>query len=119
MILKYNLDNTKTKWILDSLNIPKSLLPKLQQSSKIYGKNNYSIRRTEIIISETSGKQIQWLRDNLELLKIHSNIKTIATFVNDNEDTHIVPILIRFGIHHWNPYSTKQLLNLNIWQDLP
>ena len=50
-----------------------------------------------------TGSLIQWLRDNLGLIRTAPEVETLARTVADNGDVHIVPAFSGLFAPHWRP----------------
>ncbi|OCG75281.1 glycerol kinase GlpK [Microbacterium sediminis] len=50
-----------------------------------------------------TGSLIQWLRDNLGIIRTAPEVETLARTVDDNGDVHIVPAFSGLFAPHWRP----------------
>ncbi|MEE2615736.1 MAG: glycerol kinase GlpK [Verrucomicrobiota bacterium] len=53
----------------------------------------------------TAGAAVQWLRDQLGIIKSASDIESLANQVTDNGGVHFVPAFTGLGAPYWNPYA--------------
>ncbi|MCY4158633.1 MAG: glycerol kinase GlpK [Bacteroidetes bacterium] len=51
------------------------------------------------------GAVVQWLRDELGIIRTSSEIETLASKVNDNGGVTIVPAFTGLGAPHWDPHA--------------
>lgn len=51
------------------------------------------------------GAVIQWLRDELELVRDVHELNRLATSVNDSNGVFLVPAFTGLGAPHWDPYA--------------
>jgi glycerol kinase len=65
---------------------------------KINGKKAYALEGSVFI----GGAAIQWLRDELELIKDAGESENIANGLEDNEGVYFVPALTGLGAPHWD-----------------
>ncbi len=59
------------------------------------------------------GALIQWLRDELSIIKNASEIEILANTVTNNGGVVIVPALTGLGAPHWDPYARGLIIGLN------
>lgn len=60
----------------------------------------------------TAGAAIQWLRDNLGILKNAGESETLARSVNDNNGVYFVPAFTGLGAPYWNPTARAAITGL-------
>ncbi len=60
----------------------------------------------------TGGSLIQWLRDNLGLIKTSFETEGMAQSVTDNAGVSVLPALSGLGAPHWKPKATGMILGL-------
>lgn len=175
----YNIK--KGKWddeILELLDIPKSLLPEVKQSSEIYGRTRTTIFSSKIPIAGIAGDQqaalfgqrciksgmvkntygtgcfmimntgdkpiksennllttiaweidgevtyalegsifiggavVQWLRDELGLIRESTIVEALAKTVPDNDGVYIVPAFAGLGAPHWNQHARGTIVGM-------
>lgn len=164
--------------ILDMLDIPKSLLPEVKQSSEIYGRTRTTIFSSKIPIAGIAGDQqaalfgqrciqsgmvkntygtgcfmimntgdkpiksennllttiaweidgevtyalegsifiggavVQWLRDELGLIRESTIVEALAKTVPDNDGVYIVPAFAGLGAPHWNQHARGTIVGM-------
>ena len=59
------------------------------------------------------GALIQWLRDNLKIIKSAGEIEALAQTVTDSGGVIFVPGFVGLGAPHWDPYGTGALIGIN------
>ena len=59
------------------------------------------------------GATIQWLRDQLGLIRKSAEIEELASQVEDNGGVFLVPGFVGLGAPHWDPYATGLLIGLS------
>ncbi len=60
-----------------------------------------------------AGAVVQWLRDQLGIIKDSSEIESLAQQVNDNGGVSFVPGFVGLGTPHWDQYATGTLIGLS------
>ncbi len=68
---------------------------------KINGEVTYALEGSIFI----AGASVQWLRDQLGLIKSSSDIEKLALTVEDNGGVYFVPALTGLGAPHWDQYA--------------
>ena len=68
---------------------------------KIGGKMEYALEGSVF----TAGAAVQWLRDQLGIIKSAAEIESLANQVKDNGGVHFVPAFTGLGAPYWNPYA--------------
>jgi glycerol kinase len=58
------------------------------------------------------GAVVQWLRDNLNLIRSSSEIEQLALSVDDSDGVVFVPAFVGLGAPHWDPYASGLLIGL-------
>ena len=58
------------------------------------------------------GALIQWLRDNLKIIKSASEIEVLAETVTDSGGVVFIPGFVGLGAPHWDPYGTGTMLGI-------
>lgn len=61
----------------------------------------------------TAGAAVQWLRDQLGLIKSAPDIERLAKRVPDNGGVHFVPAFTGLGAPHWNPNARATISGLS------
>lgn len=72
------------------------------------GKATYAIEGAIFV----AGAAIQWLRDNLGILKNAAESETLARSVPDNNGVYFVPAFTGLGAPHWNPHARAAISGL-------
>lgn len=75
---------------------------------KIGNKVEYALEGSVFI----GGAVVQWLRDNLKIIKSSSDVEKLASRVMDNNGVYFVPAFTGLGAPHWNPYARGIILGL-------
>jgi len=58
------------------------------------------------------GAVVQWLRDELGIIRTSAEIETLASTVSDNGGVTIVPAFTGLGAPHWDPYARGSITGL-------
>jgi glycerol kinase len=61
----------------------------------------------------TAGAVVQWLRDQLGVIKTAADIERLAKRVPDNGGVHFVPAFTGLGTPHWNPNARAKISGLS------
>jgi len=75
---------------------------------KLKGKVNYALEGSIFI----AGALIQWLRDELKLIKSTSEIEKLARSVEDNGGVYIVPAFSGLGAPHWEQFARGTIFGI-------
>lgn len=59
-----------------------------------------------------SGAAVQWLRDELQIIRSSAEIETLAASVPDNGGVYFVPGFVGLGTPYWDPYARGTILGL-------
>ena len=78
-------------------------------ASQIGGKMEYALEGSVF----TAGAVVQWLRDQLGLIKSAPEIERLAKRVPDNGGVHFVPAFTGLGAPHWNPNARATISGLS------
>ena len=120
------------KWddkMLELLNIPRSMLPEVRNSSEVYGKTNiggkggvripvagnakgepeYALEGSVFI----AGASIQWLRDELKIVHDSYDSEYFAQKVPDSNGVYVVPAFTGLGAPYWDPYARGAIFGLS------
>ena len=62
-----------------------------------------------------SGAAVQWLRDNLKIIKNAEETQELASSLKDNNGVYFVPAFTGLGAPHWNPNSKGLIYGLSIF----
>jgi glycerol kinase len=60
-----------------------------------------------------TGAVIQWLRDNLGIIKTAAESESLAATVPDNGGVYFVPAFVGLGAPHWDMYARGSIVGLN------
>lgn len=58
------------------------------------------------------GAVVQWLRDNLKLIRASSEIEALAETVKDDDGVVLVPAFVGLGAPHWDAHASGLLIGL-------
>jgi glycerol kinase len=72
------------------------------------GKLQYAMEGSIFI----GGAVVQWLRDNLKIIRESSEVEALALTVKDNGGVVFVPAFVGLGAPHWDPYAGGLLIGL-------
>ena len=75
---------------------------------KIDDKISYALEGSVFI----AGAVVQWLRDELKIIRQSSEIEKLAQQVTDNGGVYIVPAFAGLGAPHWNSYARGTIFGL-------
>ncbi|MBC8243303.1 MAG: glycerol kinase GlpK [Verrucomicrobia bacterium] len=75
---------------------------------KIGNKTEYALEGSVFV----AGAVIQWLRDELGLIKSSAGIERLAERVPDNGGVYLVPAFTGLGAPHWNPHARGTITGL-------
>lgn len=75
---------------------------------QIQGKTNYALEGSVFM----GGAVVQWLRDNLGLIKHSADIEKLALSVPDSGGVCFVPAFTGLGAPYWDPYARGALVGL-------
>ncbi len=98
----FMLMNTGTKAIMSKNNLLTTI------AWKINGEVNYALEGSIFI----AGAAVQWLRDQLGLIKSAPEIEALAKTVEDNGGVYFVPALSGLGAPHWDQYARGAIVGL-------
>lgn len=73
------------------------------------GKTTYAVEGAIFV----AGAAIQWLRDNLGILKDAADSETLARSVTDNNGVYFVPAFTGLGAPYWNPNARAAITGLS------
>ena len=59
------------------------------------------------------GAVVQWLRDQLQIIKSSSDIENLANSVKDNGGVYFVPAFVGLGAPHWDQYASGTITGLS------
>jgi glycerol kinase len=75
---------------------------------QIGGKTTYCLEGAVFI----AGAAVQWLRDELQIIKTSSEIEELAAQVPDNGGVYFVPALVGLGAPYWDPNARGTIVGL-------
>lgn len=75
---------------------------------KIDDKTEYALEGSVFI----AGAVVQWLRDELKIIRKSSEVEKLAQQVKDTDGVYIVPAFAGLGAPHWNPYARGTIFGL-------
>ena len=75
---------------------------------RINGKTEYALEGSAFV----GGSLIQWLRDELKIIKAASETEEIARSISSNEGVYLVPAFVGLGAPYWNPNARGNLIGL-------
>jgi glycerol kinase len=55
---------------------------------------------------------VQWLRDELRIIRTASDIEALAASVQDNGGVTFIPAFTGLGAPHWNPHARAAILGM-------
>ena len=58
------------------------------------------------------GAVVQWLRDNLKLIRASSEVEALAQSVKDSDGVVLVPAFVGLGAPHWDAHASGLLIGL-------
>ncbi|HEV7780971.1 MAG TPA: glycerol kinase GlpK [Chitinophagaceae bacterium] len=59
-----------------------------------------------------AGAVVQWLRDELKIIRTSAEVETLAAQVKDTAGVYFVPAFAGLGAPHWNPYARGTIFGL-------
>jgi glycerol kinase len=59
-----------------------------------------------------AGAVIQWLRDELKLIRSAEESESLASMVEDSNGVYVVPAFVGLGAPHWDPHARGAILGL-------
>ncbi len=74
----------------------------------IQGKTTYALEGSVFI----AGAVVQWLRDQLGIIRKSSDIEKLAGSVPDTNGVYFVPAFTGLGAPHWDPYARGMMLGI-------
>lgn len=75
---------------------------------KVDGKVEYALEGSIFI----AGAVVQWLRDELGIIKSAPEVERLAKSVEDNNGVYLVPAFAGLGAPHWNQHARGTILGL-------
>ncbi|MBM3432340.1 MAG: glycerol kinase GlpK [Bacteroidetes bacterium] len=75
---------------------------------QINGKTHYALEGSVFI----AGAVVQWLRDELKIIRNSSEVEALAAQVADSNGVYLVPAFAGLGAPHWNPHARGSIFGL-------
>jgi len=75
---------------------------------QIDGKTEYALEGSVFI----AGAVVQWLRDELKIIRSSKEVEALASEVSDNDGVYIVPAFAGLGAPHWNQHARGSIFGL-------
>lgn len=75
---------------------------------RIGGRTHYALEGSIFI----AGAVVQWLRDNLRIIKKSGEVEELAAKVQDNGGVYFVPAFAGLGAPHWNQHARGTVVGL-------
>lgn len=75
---------------------------------QIDGRTEYALEGSVFI----AGAVVQWLRDELKIIRSSSDIEALAAQVKDTDGVYLVPAFAGLGAPHWNQYARGTIFGL-------
>lgn len=75
---------------------------------QIGGKTQYALEGSVFI----AGAVVQWLRDELQIIRHSGDIEALAAEVRDSDGVYLVPAFAGLGAPHWNPHVRGSIFGL-------
>lgn len=98
----FMLMNTGEKAIASSNNLLTTI------AWQIDGKTAYALEGSVFI----AGAVVQWLRDELKIIRTSAEVEKLSAQVKDAEGVYIVPAFAGLGAPHWNQYARGCIFGL-------
>ena len=76
---------------------------------QINGQTTYALEGSIFV----AGAVVQWLRDELGIIKSSADIEALASQVNDSGGVSFVPGFVGLGAPHWDQYATGTIIGLS------
>ena len=95
--------------LLQKLRIPRSMLAEVKPSSCIYGMTEEGLLGGSIQIA---GAAIQWLRDEMRMLRNSAQSEEYAKAVEDTNGVYVVPAFTGLGAPYWNQYCRGMVVGI-------
>ncbi|NLJ66232.1 MAG: glycerol kinase GlpK [Clostridiales bacterium] len=75
---------------------------------RIGGKVEYALEGSVF----SAGAAVQWLRDELQIIKTAAETEDLALAVDDTNGVYMVPAFVGLGAPYWDPYARGAVLGL-------
>jgi glycerol kinase len=96
------LQNIGTEFVLSQKRLVTTLTCSLER------KLTYAFEGSVFI----GGAVVQWLRDNLGLIRNSSDVEALAQTVESSENLVLVPAFVGLGAPHWDPHASGLMIGL-------
>ncbi|WP_446742865.1 glycerol kinase GlpK [Silvibacterium acidisoli] len=96
------LQNIGEKFLLSKKRLVTTLICSTER------KREYALEGSIFI----GGAVVQWLRDNLRLIRTSSEVESLAASVTDTDGVVFVPAFVGLGAPHWDPHAAGLLIGL-------
>ena len=98
----FMLMNTGEKAILSNNNLLTTI------AWQVEGVTHYALEGSVFI----AGAVVQWLRDEMKIIRSSSEVEALAAAVKDSEGVYIVPAFAGLGAPHWNQHARGCIFGL-------
>ncbi len=98
----FMLQNTGEKAVMSEHNLLTTI------AYQIDGAPHYALEGSIFV----AGAVVQWLRDELQLIRESSEVEELARTVDDNGGAYFVPAFTGLGAPHWDPYARGTITGL-------
>lgn len=98
----FMLMNTGTRAITSKNNLLTTIAWQMEDSTE------YALEGSVFI----AGAVVQWLRDELKIIRSSAEVETLAKKVNDSDGVYIVPAFAGLGAPHWNQHARGCIFGL-------
>ncbi|MBM3416197.1 MAG: glycerol kinase GlpK [Bacteroidetes bacterium] len=75
---------------------------------QVDGKTEYALEGSVFI----AGAVVQWLRDELKIIRNSKEVETLAAQVKDSDGVYIVPAFAGLGAPHWNQHTRGSIFGM-------
>lgn len=99
----FMLMNTGTRPVLSKSNLLTTV------AYKIGKETSYALEGSVFI----AGAVVQWLKDNLGLIKTSADVEKLASSAPDSNGVFFVPAFTGLGAPYWNPYARGMIMGLS------
>src|SRR5690625_7025323 len=76
---------------------------------QIYGNTQYALEGSIFI----AGAVVQWLRDELGIIRKSSEVEQLASSVADNDGVYLVPAFAGLGAPHWDQHARGTIVGIS------
>ncbi|UCG26705.1 MAG: glycerol kinase GlpK [Bacteroidales bacterium] len=59
-----------------------------------------------------AGAVVQWLRDQLHIIKSSNEVESLARSVTNNGGVYFIPAFVGLGAPHWDPYASGTIIGI-------